>query len=128
MGLEDKSVFVVEDDWDIRKKIRSLLELENASVTIARNGREASDYIQGDLFYDVLITDFSLPDTDGSEIASESRRKHPSTPIILLSESGLYDFSYKPDGVSTVVTKKPYGDKKDFDSRTLLNALHHFVH
>jgi len=58
--------------------------------------------------YDVVITDLSMPNMDGIQVAREIKRASPRTPVILLSGWGSFsDGGEKPEWVDQVISKPP---------------------
>lgn len=78
-------VLVVEDVAAVRELIRSMLEMEGATVVEAPTGREACELASTQAF-DVALTDLGLPDMSGEAVitficsASQGR-----TPVAVVS-------------------------------------------
>ena len=108
MTLASRAVLVVEDEPQLRRVLRTLLELENFRVieaeTAERGVAEARTHKP-----DLLIVDLGLPDRDGTELISDVR-SWSRVPIIVLSarsdesdkvaalEAGADDYITKPFG------------------------------
>ncbi|HEY4972704.1 MAG TPA: response regulator [Steroidobacteraceae bacterium] len=108
MTLASRAVLVVEDEPQLRRVLRTLLELENFRVIEAENAErglaEARNHKP-----DLLIVDLGLPDRDGTEVIV-GVRSWSRVPIIVLSarsdesdkvaalEAGADDYITKPFG------------------------------
>jgi two-component system KDP operon response regulator KdpE len=83
MTLASRAVLVVEDEPQLRRVLRTLLELEKFRVfeadSAARALVEARTHKP-----DLLIVDLGLPDRDGSEVIT-GVRSWSRVPIIVLS-------------------------------------------
>jgi two-component system KDP operon response regulator KdpE len=115
MTLASRAVLVVEDEPQLRRVLRTLLELENFRVfeadSAARALVEARSHKP-----DLLIVDLGLPDRDGSEVIS-GVRSWSRVPIIVLSarsdefdkvaalEAGADDYVTKPFGARELIAR-----------------------
>ena len=115
MTLASRAVLVVEDEPQLRRVLRTLLELENFRVfeadSAARAIVEARTHKP-----DLLIVDLGLPDRDGSEVIS-GVRSWSRVPIIVLSarsdeidkvaalEAGADDYVTKPFGARELIAR-----------------------
>jgi len=88
----DASVFIVEDDRDVRDGLAILFELEGFEVATARNGRDALDQLMEGLRPAVIVLDLRMPEINGVGFR-EVQRCVPSIasiPVIVFSsEPGL---------------------------------------
>ncbi|EMR03518.1 sigma-54-dependent transcriptional regulator [Cesiribacter andamanensis] len=80
-------ILVVDDDPMFRLMLRTFLNKNKFAVTEASTGKEGIKQIREGAF-DILLTDLRLPDHDGIELLGESRRLHPTTPVILMTSFG----------------------------------------
>lgn len=100
-------ILVIDDDRDILKVLKAILELHSFEVSTAESwgsGRE----ILGAREPDLLILDIMLPDGDGVDICRTIRKSNPRLPIVMLTamdslsdkvtglESGADDYMVKP--------------------------------
>ena len=79
-------VLVVDDYDDAREMYAEFLELAGYRVSQAKNGAEALRKAS-DLLPDIILMDLSLPDIDGSDVASRLQ-KDPRTeriPVIVVT-------------------------------------------
>ncbi|MFW2490247.1 response regulator transcription factor [Clostridium chromiireducens] len=88
-------IFLADDDFIIRKGIRTILEKSNPKYSIigeAQDGEEALEKIKELDSIDLLITDIKMPIMDGLELIKELRAYRDTIKIIVLS--GFDDFKY----------------------------------
>ena len=81
-------VLVVDDEPDIRKTVRLVLEKSGYTVIEAENGEKAIEEIrQGEnpLILDVAIMDIRMPKINGIEAIAFFREQFPKVPIIVLT-------------------------------------------
>jgi CheY-like chemotaxis protein len=80
-------ILVVDDEAQIRKLIRLVLQQENHMVAEASNGKKAIQHIQ-DAEINLIIADIVMPDMDGLELIREIRKIHPEIKILAISGAG----------------------------------------
>jgi len=109
LDIEDINVLIVDDSPTSLKYIDKILRgIGIDQITQATNGQKAYDLINAQ-FFDLIVTDFNMPEMDGLEltntIRSESNQK--SIPILMLTseqnESRLA--AVKKAGVSAILDK-----------------------
>ncbi len=82
-----KRILLVEDNPGLRQAIRLLLCLERLTVTEAENGRRACHlFTPGD--FDLVITDYAMPEMRGDELARTIKCLVPSQPILMIVSDG----------------------------------------
>ena len=97
------SILLIEDNEYIIKGIKYLLEAHNFKLTIAKNLKEATTFL--DNKYDLIILDLMLPDGDGLEFYQEYLKN--KTTLILTAkddedliasslDAGVEDYIIKP--------------------------------
>lgn len=109
MNLEQSSVLVVDDVEANRDLLSRRLQRQGHSVTIAENGRQAIDLIQGQPF-DLVLCDIMMPEMNGYQVL-EHLKADPDLrhiPVIMVSalddidsvvrciELGAEDYLFKP--------------------------------
>ena len=99
---------VVDDDPDVRRLLRALLEYEHMEVVEAVTGEEAMEIVQSRRF-DLFVLDLRLPKRHGAEIAYYLRRHGVHRFIVAIGasldewhECDLYDCGF------THLLKKPF--------------------
>lgn len=77
-------ILVVDDESDIRRIIRILLENKGYEVAEAQNGAVALDYVRDHPEIDLILMDIMMPDLNGVE-ASRRIRGECAAPILFLT-------------------------------------------
>ncbi len=110
-------VLYVEDEPDLRERIRIVLEMHFLKVCTAANGREGLEAFCRDQ-PDVVVSDIMMPVMDGLEMAKRIGETAPQTPIIFstaFTETG-YLLKAIELGVSAYV-------RKPLDCRELIATI-----
>lgn len=79
------TVLVVDDHAHAREVISRLLEAEGYSVVIASNGGEAIKTLEDHDGIGAVVTDVTMPDMTGVELAYYVRDHYPTLPIAIVS-------------------------------------------
>ena len=77
-------ILLVEDDENISNFINDFLTSQNHEVEAVNNGADANDNLRA-YFYDLIILDVGLPDTNGLQLCKDYRARGGNTPIIFLT-------------------------------------------
>lgn len=91
--MEGKKVIFVEDSPTMRRIImNSLNKIGINDVTEAENGLDALDKM-GDSSWDMVITDWNMPEMNGEELVKELRNSsnYSKTPILMITTRGMQD-------------------------------------
>jgi CheY-like chemotaxis protein len=82
-----RTVFIVDDDRDIRENLGELLREEGFAVEAAWNGAEAMKRLQAGFRPDVIILDLMMPVMDGATFRSLLKQANElsSIPVIGLT-------------------------------------------
>jgi len=81
-----KSILLVEDEKIIREMMREILSGDGYDVTTAVNGVEALEICEtGDKSFDLLITDFEMPQMNGRELAEKIKASCDDAKILFVS-------------------------------------------
>jgi len=99
-----KRILLADDQQGVRTAIKFLLQMDEHKVTEATNGREALELFHQQEF-DLVITDYAMPEMAGSELASKIKEKAPRQPIIMIT---AYTRQLRSDNPVDVVLNKPF--------------------
>jgi len=98
----------VDDEENIRKSLKMILEYEGYSFLEAADGEEALEIIEETVGLDLILLDVKLPGRDGLEVLAEMKDKPYKPEIIMISghgtiktavdatKLGAFDFLEKP--------------------------------
>ncbi|MCX7985168.1 MAG: response regulator [Bacteroidetes bacterium] len=90
MALQQLHILLVDDDDFFSDVIARQLEEElHHKVTIASNGREAEKLlISGKHHFDIILTDYEMPDVNGLELLRWIQEHKIETPVVMLTAAG----------------------------------------
>lgn len=77
-------IIIIDDDVDICALLKRFFERKGFDVSTAFKAQEGLDLIRANT-YDVLLTDFRLPDMDGLEVIKNVRSLKANLPIIVIT-------------------------------------------
>jgi len=77
-------IIIVDDDENIRKTMKAILEDEGYIVDLATNGKEAIEMTQ-EKTYNIAILDIRLPDMEGVELLKLIKYNVPKTRKIMVT-------------------------------------------
>ena len=105
--LRRKTILIAEDDFYCREILVYLLKITDATLLIAKDGREAISKFRQEKI-DLVLLDIRLPEIDGYEVLKEIRSDNPDTLVIAqtayamledirkFKEAGFTDYLTKP--------------------------------
>jgi FixJ family two-component response regulator len=122
-GAAGSMIYVVDDDDDVLKSLRFVLETEGFNVRTFRDAAallESSTRNQADCF----VIDYKMGDIDGLELAIRLRSVGVLTPVVLITGYPDDNISYKARiaGVLEVVLKPNLEDRLVNCVRTAINS------
>jgi CheY-like chemotaxis protein len=79
-----KRILLAEDEPTVRESIKLMLNLDQHKVTEASNGREALALFSAEQF-DLVITDYLMPQMHGDELARSVKQIAPSQPVLIVT-------------------------------------------
>lgn len=84
--LDGRSILVVDDQDDVLEILTAFLEQAGAEVAPANDPRDALEAVSDDPdAWDLLITDFDMPEMDGAELGKAVRARAPDLPVLLVT-------------------------------------------
>lgn len=115
--MKEQKILVAEDDGASANLLRKILVKDGYFVETTSNGLEAYEELQKNS-YDLLLTDWMMPQMDGIELIRKVRRNINPAPIIVVVtaltspearnhalESGADDFITKPYKLTDILKK-----------------------
>ena len=103
------TILVVDDDHDVLRSLRLMLNVFEYKVVTARNAVAALDILSNpEAGVDVVLTDIRMPGMDGLELAVKIHELDPEIPVLIMSaygeltdaigaiQRGAFDFIIKP--------------------------------
>ena len=101
-------VLLVDDHDEVRAATLGMLEDLGHSVADAANGSDALHLLDGQLAdWDLLITDYAMPHTSGTELVEEARRLRPGLPSLIITGYAESEaIGERPDDVA--ILAKPF--------------------
>ena len=81
-------VLVVDDDTAVSFIVAETLRDEEFAVSVASNGLEALNLLEGGLHPDALVVDLAMPVMDGRALVREMRQRGWDVPVLILSAVG----------------------------------------
>jgi DNA-binding NtrC family response regulator len=100
-------ILIVDDEPLVRRSLSELLTLSGYTVSTAKNGREALEFLK-DYTTDIIITDIKMPELDGMKLLKQVKESNPNIAVILITgygsienaieaiKEGAYDYITKP--------------------------------
>ena len=104
--LMKKKILVIEDKRETAFVLREYFEDNGFDSEVALSGKEAIEKFAQTSF-DIVLTDFKLPDIDGATVIAKFRQRQPDLKVIFLTAHYL---SLK--NANTQVIAKPCRPKK----------------
>jgi len=102
-------ILVIDDEVELVQMLKTMLERLNYRISAKTNSLEALALFQDNPYnFDLIISDFTMPDMTGTQLAKELLSLRPDIPIILTTGSrnvinsekaeqlGIKDFILKP--------------------------------
>jgi len=111
-----KKILIVEDEPDMARGLKDILEFEGYRVITAQSGRAGLQALARDPA-DCIILDIMLPDLNGYQVCEQIRKQKINAPILMLTakaqdydkirglESGADDYLTKPFSVGELLAR-----------------------
>jgi DNA-binding response OmpR family regulator len=114
--MKKKNILVIDDDLDIGRMIKMLLEYKGYSVTVLEKTEQASEIIRNNQT-DLVIMDMLLSGVNGIDVCARFKKDHTIAhiPVIMISahpdakkiclEAGANDFISKPFEINEIFSR-----------------------
>jgi len=104
--LQNNKILIIDDEKTICVGCQLVFQKQGCTVDMAMSGREGIDRASREDF-DVVITDYKMPDVNGDEVVKEIKQKKPEQPIIMITGYAeiLPEKQAKRLGVEDYITK-----------------------
>jgi len=103
-GNSQLRILVVDDDALLLHCLSDLIEDLGHIAVCASSGADALSLLTSEPRVDLVITDQSMPEMKGTELAVEMRKRNPTLPIVLSSGHG----ESVRDGIKLPCLAKPF--------------------
>lgn len=123
-----KTILVIDDNKDILYTLEQICRFQGWTPLLADGYKKAEPLLGKKV--DLILVDYHMPGMDGISTVREIRKKHPKTPIIVLTideeekimskfmEAGANDYSLKPikavDLISRIKVHLQYHEKSQY--------------
>ncbi len=133
------SVLVIDDDIDIRERLKKMLERRECSVLTAENGVEALEVLK-DHHVDVIFCDISMPQMDGLTFLKKVHELNLKAEVIMITgDSSLEkcaaaialhacDYLIKPVGIEAIMENIAKAKKRIQEKNLMLKRALSMVH
>ena len=101
-----RHILVVDDEPFVCDAVKMMLNFDGHVVETANNGKEALALFDKGNF-DVVITDFAMPNMKGDELAAAIKARSPNQPVVMITAyAEMLQASGNPlKGVDCVISK-----------------------
>jgi CheY-like chemotaxis protein len=101
-----RHILVVDDEPFVCDAVKMMLNFDGHVVETANNGQEALALFDKGKF-DVVITDFAMPNMKGDELAAAIKARSPNQPVVMITAyAEMLQASGNPlKGVDCVISK-----------------------
>ena len=101
-----RRILVVDDEPFVCDAVKMMLMFDGHTVETASNGKEALALFEQGKF-DLVITDFAMPNMKGDELAAEIKLRSPRQPVVMITAYAemLQSSGNALNGVDFVISK-----------------------
>ena len=105
VNLEGKNILIIDDNATSRTVLTKQMKSWKMLPVLADSGKQALEILLANNAFDLVLTDISMPEMDGIQLAKTISIKYPAIPVIAMNYTG--DETYKQDAelFSSVLTK-----------------------
>jgi DNA-binding NtrC family response regulator len=101
-------ILVVEDDPEMRALLVQALGAAKRVINEAADGGDAIERLNGDLPYDLVVSDVKMPNRDGHAVLREVVSNHAETKVVLITAFGdVEEYLETMDGGAFEYLTKP---------------------
>ncbi|KQM86514.1 hypothetical protein ASE67_11960 [Sphingomonas sp. Leaf23] len=111
--ITPRRLMLVEDDPEVRAVVAAQLEAAGHSVVVHDSATRAVAVLEAGERFDMVLTDYAMPDMSGIDVAARVRACCPDTPVLLIT--GFAEIGDTQIGVPVLT--------KPFTSEQLLGAI-----
>ncbi|MBD3186629.1 PAS domain S-box protein, partial [Candidatus Bathyarchaeota archaeon] len=106
MGKEN-SILIVDDEEKILETLKDVFEDMGFKVEVAATGNKALELIEENVYFDVNLIDYRLPDMDGLTLLKKVKKKNPDTIAIIITGNATLQNAIEAlkDGVDAYFVK-----------------------
>jgi two-component system sensor histidine kinase and response regulator WspE len=115
-----RRVLIVDDSVTMRTLERSILEGAGFQVTMAEDGLRGLDALRGNPAFDLVVTDFNMPNMNGLEFCT-ALRGHGFSTVPVLMVTTMDDENTRRNVMNAGVDS--YLVKRDFNQQSFLRAI-----
>lgn len=103
-----KRILVVDDEPFVCDAVKMMLQFDGHVVETASSARAALELFSPDKF-DLVITDYAMPQMKGDELAARIRERAPTQPIVLITAyAEMLQAAHSPMTAVDGVVSKPF--------------------
>lgn len=84
IGFPPRRILVVDDEPFVCDAVRMMLDFDGHYVEMAASGQEALAILDRTKF-DLVITDFAMPNMKGDELAAAIKARNPAQPVVMIT-------------------------------------------
>jgi len=103
-GASKLRILVVDDEPSVSNAVKLLLQFDGHQVEAANSGKDALAMFERSRF-DLVFTDFAMPEMKGDKLADAIKSRAPEQPIIMLT---AYPGALPPSLSVDHVVAKPF--------------------
>ena len=118
-----KRVLVADDEINMCRILKIILEKDGYSVITADSGKEAIRILKSDISIDLVISDLRMPDIDGIAVLKYLKETKQNIPIILITAYGSIEIAVEAmkNGAADFITKP-------FDKNVIRHIIRRVFH
>jgi CheY-like chemotaxis protein len=83
-AFPSRRILVVDDEHCVCEAVKMMLDFDGHEVETASNGKEALALFEKGK-YDIVITDFAMPEMKGDELAAAIKSQAPEQPVVMIT-------------------------------------------